>query len=100
MAVLVIVTVFVISLFRNGWVLHGRAMKRPVLTDKYLAVDAHDFPVWEALLKCVGSQCVGLGMSVSGVEDSLVDNEEIGVCGWQSGLGAVGMMFVEGWCHR
>ena len=36
--------------FMNGWVLHGRAMERTMLTNKYLAVNTHYFPFWKTLL--------------------------------------------------
>lgn len=41
-----------------------------------------------------------MGVLVCWIEDGLVDDEEVGVGGWESRSGAVVVLFVELWRHR
>ena len=64
--------------------LHGAAVEGPVLTDEDLAVDANDVVVGEGQGELVVGLLVEDGVAVGGHEDGLVDDEEVGIGGWQS----------------
>ena len=63
--------------------LHGAAVDGAVLADDTAAVYGHHGVVWESLLYELDGSLVVDRLSVGGNQNSIVDNEEIGVSGRQ-----------------
>ena len=64
-------------------VLHGGAVERAVLTDEDAAIDGDDVMAGEGALELTASEFVVGGLAVGGQEDCRVENEEVGVGGWE-----------------
>ena len=64
-------------------ILHSNTMQRTMLRDERPAIDSDDFAVGENLLKNADRGCV-LRHAISGHQHSAIDNQEVGIGGWQA----------------
>ena len=55
-----------------------------MLLDDTSTIDAHNLPFRESFTNESQGFCVEVWLGVSGAEYSPVDDEEVGICGWQS----------------
>ena len=59
-------------------------MQGAVLADKHTAIDGHNVVLRESSLQLATGKIVILRLTVSGKEDGVVENEEVGVGGRQT----------------
>ena len=55
-----------------------------MLLDDTSTIDAHNLPIWEGLANESQGFCVEVWLGVSGAEYSPINDEEVGIRGWQS----------------
>ena len=70
-------------------------MERTMLIDEGSAIDTYNFVAGECESKLLSCKVVGVGVVVGGVKDGVVQNEVVGIGGWE----AQAFVIVCRFCH-